>query len=99
MRHGTLRIVLPLVRGGYSMGAIILANYCGHYDKDPLIAGGIHFSGLHDAAFNMNFKYSEETWQAYLAYNLKWTIAVSAQEEVGFIVQACAMVLKRGDMN
>lgn len=89
----------------------------------------------------MNFKYSEETWQAgtedatrsqnrcdravstqdiapvgswfesrneanvkqcckaYLAYNLKWTIAVSAQEEVGFIVQACAMVLKRGDMN
>ncbi|CAK9052969.1 unnamed protein product [Durusdinium trenchii] len=66
---------------GYSMGAIILANYCGHYDKDPLIAGGIHFSGLHDAAFNMNFKYSEETWQAYLAYNLKWTIAVSAQEE------------------
>lgn len=34
---------------GYSMGAIILANYCGQY-KEPLLSGAIHFSGCHDAA-------------------------------------------------
>ncbi|CAJ1371931.1 unnamed protein product, partial [Effrenium voratum] len=35
---------------GYSMGAIILANYCGHFSEKPLLAGAVHFSGLHDAA-------------------------------------------------
>eukprot|EP00434_Breviolum_minutum_P000263 symbB.v1.2.000215.t1/scaffold21.1/size436794/34 len=63
---------------GYSMGGIILANYCGQYSQNPLLKGAIHFSGLHDAAFNMNFKYSEDTWQAYLAYNLKWSIVSAA---------------------
>lgn len=66
---------------GYSMGGIILANYCGQYSQNPLLKGAIHFSGLHDAAFNMNFKYSEDTWQAYLAYNLKWSIVSAAPVE------------------
>ena len=34
---------------GYSMGGIILANYCGQYSQNPLLKGAIHFSGLHDA--------------------------------------------------
>ena len=38
-----------LFAAGYSMGAIILANYCGQY-KEPLLDGAIHFSGCHDAA-------------------------------------------------
>lgn len=70
-----------LFAAGYSMGGIILANYCGHYSQDPLLCGAIHFSGVHDAVFNMNFKYSEETWQAYLAYNLKWSIVSAAPVE------------------
>mmetsp|Transcript_34073 Transcript_34073/g.63595 ORF Transcript_34073/g.63595 Transcript_34073/m.63595 type:complete len:478 (-) Transcript_34073:157-1590(-) len=59
---------------GFSMGAIILANYCGHYGKDPLLAGGIHFSGVHDCAMNMKFQYSRDTWQAFLALSLKQTL-------------------------
>mmetsp|Transcript_59712 Transcript_59712/g.142441 ORF Transcript_59712/g.142441 Transcript_59712/m.142441 type:complete len:476 (-) Transcript_59712:107-1534(-) len=66
---------------GYSMGAIILANYCGHFSEKPLLAGAVHFSGLHDAVYNMKFKYSEDTWQAYLAYNLKWSIVSNAPIE------------------
>lgn len=66
---------------GYSMGAIILANYCGHYGQDPLLEGAISFSGVNDAVKNMNFEYSTETWQAALAYSLKKTIVQGHLEE------------------
>eukprot|EP00435_Cladocopium_sp_Y103_P034044 s582_g8.t1 len=85
LRHSCLETASgqkpKLFAAGYSMGGIILANYCGHYSQDPLLRGAIHFSGVHDAVFNMNFKYSEETWQAYLAYNLKWSIVSAAPVE------------------
>ena len=61
----------PVFAAGYSMGAIILSNYCGHFGQDPLLAGGVTFSGIHDATFNMKFQYSEKTWQAFLAVSLK----------------------------
>mmetsp|Transcript_21212 Transcript_21212/g.49773 ORF Transcript_21212/g.49773 Transcript_21212/m.49773 type:complete len:483 (-) Transcript_21212:63-1511(-) len=66
---------------GYSMGAIILANYCGHYGPDALLEGAISFSGLNDAVKNMSFEYSADTWQAALAYSLKQTIVQGHIEE------------------
>jgi len=62
---------VPLVGVGFSMGAIILANYCGQYGSDTRLCGGVHFSGAYDAVHNMKFEYSAQTWQTYLAYNLK----------------------------
>lgn len=61
----------PIFAAGYSMGAIILANYCGQFGSDSRLQGGVHFSGLHDAIANMKFEYSAKTWQTYLAYSLK----------------------------
>eukprot|EP00932_Pfiesteria_piscicida_P007308 SRR837773.17347.p1 GENE.SRR837773.17347~~SRR837773.17347.p1 ORF type:complete len:207 (+),score=48.12 SRR837773.17347:32-622(+) len=63
----------PIFAAGYSMGAIILGNYCGRYGEDARLRGAVHFSGLYDAEHNMNFDYSTKTWQAYLAYGLKTT--------------------------
>jgi len=61
----------PVFAAGYSMGGIILANYCGQYGADARIRGAVNFSGVYDAAYNMKFEYSQKTWQAYLAYGIK----------------------------
>eukprot|EP00933_Yihiella_yeosuensis_P063945 TRINITY_DN6721_c0_g4_i1.p1 TRINITY_DN6721_c0_g4~~TRINITY_DN6721_c0_g4_i1.p1 ORF type:complete len:491 (-),score=58.38 TRINITY_DN6721_c0_g4_i1:868-2340(-) len=62
----------PIFGAGFSMGAILLANYCGRYvGEDCRLKGAVHFSGVHDATLNMHFEYSKQTWQAYLAYSVK----------------------------
>merc|ERR1719197_2112077 len=58
----------PLFAAGFSMGGIILANYCGKYGSDARISGAVQFSGVFDSVYNMKFEYSMKTWQAYLAY-------------------------------
>lgn len=63
----------PIFAAGYSMGAIILGNYCGKFGSDARLRGAIHFSGIYDAVANMRFEYSTKVWQAYLLYNLKRT--------------------------
>eukprot|EP00928_Gymnodinium_smaydae_P019466 TRINITY_DN17476_c0_g1_i2.p1 TRINITY_DN17476_c0_g1~~TRINITY_DN17476_c0_g1_i2.p1 ORF type:complete len:244 (-),score=43.90 TRINITY_DN17476_c0_g1_i2:358-1089(-) len=63
----------PIFGAGYSMGAIILANYCGQYGGDTKLRGAIHFSGIYDPVQNMKFEYSVQSWQPYLAIGLKTT--------------------------
>lgn len=64
----------PLFAAGFSMGAMILANYCGQYGADARLQGAINFSGVYDAVKNMEFEYSRKTWQVFLAYSLKTTV-------------------------
>mmetsp|Transcript_86177 Transcript_86177/g.278456 ORF Transcript_86177/g.278456 Transcript_86177/m.278456 type:complete len:510 (+) Transcript_86177:1-1530(+) len=61
----------PIFAAGFSMGAIILGNYCGQYGQETGLKGAVHFSGVYDAVFNMKFEYSVQTWQTYLTYGLK----------------------------
>eukprot|EP00928_Gymnodinium_smaydae_P040595 TRINITY_DN27516_c0_g1_i1.p1 TRINITY_DN27516_c0_g1~~TRINITY_DN27516_c0_g1_i1.p1 ORF type:complete len:464 (-),score=45.48 TRINITY_DN27516_c0_g1_i1:472-1863(-) len=61
----------PIFAAGYSMGGIILANYCGQYGPDAILTGAVNFSGLYDSVSNMSFEYSASTWQVYLAYGVK----------------------------
>lgn len=56
---------------GYSMGAIILSNYCGQFAADTLLRGAVAFAGTYDPVLNMSFRYSREVWQAYLVFPLK----------------------------
>jgi len=65
------RVALPLFASGFSMGAVIISNYCGKFGDDCRLAGVVHFSGMYDGLFNMTFDYPAQTWQAYLAYGLK----------------------------
>jgi len=61
----------PLFAAGFSMGGIILANYCGQYKDDTLLRGAIALSAAYDCVFNMQFKYSLNVWQPYLIHPLK----------------------------
>jgi len=63
----------PIFGAGFSMGGIVLANYCGQYGKDARLKGAINFSAIYDMHHNatMNFEYSLRVWQAYLAYGYK----------------------------
>lgn len=61
----------PIFAAGFSMGAIMIGNYCGKVGKDSGLAGAVHFSGTYDGAFNHNFEYSLKTWQTYLAFGGK----------------------------
>merc|ERR1719468_267394 len=74
---------LPLFGVGYSMGAIILANYCGTYGEDAKFRGAVHFSGMYDGVANMMCDYSEKTWQAYLCFGLKSSLLTGRLARVG----------------
>lgn len=64
----------PIFAAGFSMGAILLANYCGKLGKSAGLAGVVHFSGTYDGTFNKDFEYSIKTWQTYLAFGVKQRI-------------------------
>lgn len=61
----------PVFGFGYSMGGIMLANYCGTYGKDARLAGGVSFGGVYDTNVNHLFEYSRLVWQVYLVYPMK----------------------------
>jgi len=63
----------PLFAAGFSMGGIILANYCGQFGEHTLLQGAVVFSPSYDAIMNMEFQYSRQVWQPYLVYPLKKT--------------------------
>lgn len=60
-----------LFAAGFSMGAMILANYCGQYGVDTRLRGAINFSGGYDTVLQLEFQYSTKTWQTFLAYGVK----------------------------
>jgi len=68
---GSNQCVPPIFGAGFSMGAIILANYCGQYGTDTRLKGVVAFSPLYDLHHQLKFEYSISTWQAYLAYGFK----------------------------
>jgi predicted alpha/beta-fold hydrolase len=61
----------PIIGAGFSMGGIILANYCGHFGNDAILSGAVAISAIYDAIQNISFELSLKTWQAFLCANLK----------------------------
>ena len=62
----------PLVGVGFSMGAIILANYCGVAGATNPLACAISFSGCYDAVVGTP-AYGARLWHPWLALELKRT--------------------------
>jgi len=82
----------PLVAGGWSMGAIVLAQYvCATPEQlqgsTPVKLGAaVCVCGTFDTLKNKQFKRSEELWQPVLTYELKRSFAAQWQD----LLQACA---------
>lgn len=61
----------PLVGVGFSMGAIVLANYCGAAGEANDLACAIGLSGCYDCVANRHFAYGRDYWQPWLTQQLK----------------------------
>ena len=75
----------PICAVGFSMGGVVLANYCGTYGSEDMrraedgtvepfgLAAAVCLSGCFDCLQNSKFTYSKQLWQPWLAYQLKET--------------------------
>lgn len=69
-----LRAAAPdaaLVGVGFSMGAVVLANYCGVSGAECPLACAVAVSGCYDCVANARFEYSQRMWQPWLTQQLK----------------------------
>lgn len=66
--HGNDQV---LVGAGYSMGAIILANYVANYGKLCALDGAITLSGGLDMRYQEDFFRAQRLWQPMLAETLR----------------------------
>ena len=62
---------VELVGVGYSMGAIVLANYVGVAGTRCPLSAVVSISGCFDTSANAHFPYSEAVWQPWLCMELK----------------------------
>jgi predicted alpha/beta-fold hydrolase len=61
----------PLVGVGFSMGAIVLANFCGTARGANPLSCAVGLSGCYDCVANRHFAYGREYWQPWLTQQLK----------------------------
>lgn len=66
----------PVVGVGFSMGAIVLANFCGTAGEDNPLACAVGLSGCYDCVANRHFAYGRTYWQPWLTQQLKTNFCI-----------------------
>ncbi|KAG8470076.1 hypothetical protein KFE25_008497 [Diacronema lutheri] len=80
----------PVVGVGFSMGAIVLANYCGVQGADNPLACAVALSGCYDCVANRHFAYSSAYWQPWLTQQLKTNFCI--KQPAAALLGACEAV-------